>query len=67
MAARADAGPLRALIEQVLAQDPRPAYRRGEADRVYGVALRDVDVRFVVEASGVARVLGIVPTAQPPM
>ncbi|AWN15965.1 tRNA (N6-threonylcarbamoyladenosine(37)-N6)-methyltransferase TrmO [Salinisphaera sp. LB1] len=67
VAARADAGPLRALIEQVLAQDPRPAYRRADGDRVYGVALRDVDVRFVVEASGVARVLEIVPAAQPPI
>ncbi|MGB7757861.1 MAG: tRNA (N6-threonylcarbamoyladenosine(37)-N6)-methyltransferase TrmO [Salinisphaera sp.] len=72
--ARADVAALRALIEQVLAQDPRPAYRRGDADRVYGVALRDVDVRFVVEAGeadegpGVVRVVEIVPGAsQPPM
>ncbi|WP_275286434.1 tRNA (N6-threonylcarbamoyladenosine(37)-N6)-methyltransferase TrmO [Halomonas elongata] len=44
--ARPDADSLRALIQQVLAQDPRPAYRKGAEERVYGVRLRDVDVRF---------------------
>ena len=68
VASREDADTLRALIEQVLAQDPRPAYRRGDAMRVYGVALRDVDVRFVVQETGVACVLEIVAgTFQPPM
>lgn len=39
-----------AVIEGVLAQDPRPAYRRGgaEPERVYGVRLFAFDVRFVV-------------------
>ena len=37
-----------ALIE-VLAQDPRPGYRHGEASRRYGVAFAGFDVRFVVE------------------
>ncbi|WP_192035297.1 tRNA (N6-threonylcarbamoyladenosine(37)-N6)-methyltransferase TrmO [Halomonas sp. YLGW01] len=46
---RDDAASLRALITQVLAQDPRPAYRRGAEARVYGVRLRDVDVRFRAE------------------
>ncbi|MFP4263532.1 MAG: tRNA (N6-threonylcarbamoyladenosine(37)-N6)-methyltransferase TrmO [Halomonas sp.] len=46
LAARKDAASLRALISEVLAQDPRPAYRRGDAARTYGVRLRDVDVRF---------------------
>lgn len=46
LAARADGDSLRTLIHQVLAQDPRPAYRRGAEDRVYGVRLRDLDVRF---------------------
>lgn len=68
VAARADGESLRALIEQVLAQDPRPAYRRGDAQRVHGVALRDVDVRFTVDEAGVARVIEIVPRAgQPPI
>lgn len=45
---RDDGTSLRALIEQVLRQDPRPAYRHGQAqpERTYGVRLRDVDVRF---------------------
>ena len=46
LAGREDGDSLRALIRQVLAQDPRPAYRRGAEERVYGVRLRDVDVRF---------------------
>ena len=40
----------RALIE-VLAQDPRPGYRRGEAKRRYGVAFAGFDVRFTVEGN----------------
>ncbi|MFQ3786162.1 tRNA (N6-threonylcarbamoyladenosine(37)-N6)-methyltransferase TrmO [Halomonas sp. A29] len=48
--ARGDGDSLRTLIIQVLAQDPRPAYHRrtlgGDSARVYGVRLRDVDVRF---------------------
>jgi len=39
-----------ALIE-VLAQDPRPGYRHGEASRRYGVAFAGYDVRFTVEGS----------------
>ncbi|MGR4069477.1 tRNA (N6-threonylcarbamoyladenosine(37)-N6)-methyltransferase TrmO [Billgrantia sp. C5P2] len=46
MATRPDGASLRELIIQVLAQDPRPAYRKGAEERVYGVRLRDVDVRF---------------------
>ncbi|RCV90247.1 tRNA (N6-threonylcarbamoyladenosine(37)-N6)-methyltransferase TrmO [Billgrantia montanilacus] len=68
LAARPDADSLRELIIQVLAQDPRPAYhgagrKEGEA-RVYGVKLRDVDVRFQVrvDAEGSRfRVADIVP------
>ncbi|MDT8894925.1 tRNA (N6-threonylcarbamoyladenosine(37)-N6)-methyltransferase TrmO [Halomonas sp. I1] len=53
---RPDAESLRALIHQVLAQDPRPAYRRGAEERIYGVRLRDVDVRFrALEDSGETR------------
>ena len=46
LAARPDATSLGELIQQVLGQDPRPAYRRGGEERTYGVRLRDVDVRF---------------------
>jgi hypothetical protein len=40
----------RALIE-VLAQDPRPGYRHGEAPRRYGVAFAGYDVRFTVNGN----------------
>lgn len=36
------------LLNQVLSQDPRPAYQRHESNRVYGVTLYDLNVRFVV-------------------
>nr|WP_314488591.1 tRNA (N6-threonylcarbamoyladenosine(37)-N6)-methyltransferase TrmO [uncultured Pseudomonas sp.] len=38
--------PLVALIEQCLAQDPRPAYQVPPAERVYGVRFWDVQVRW---------------------
>lgn len=44
---RGDSASLHTLIEQVLRQDPRPAYQRsGEDQRIYGVRLSDVDVKF---------------------
>ena len=47
LAARADGASLHTLIEQVLGQDPRPAYQReGQSERIFGVRLRDVDVKF---------------------
>ncbi|HET7313432.1 tRNA (N6-threonylcarbamoyladenosine(37)-N6)-methyltransferase TrmO [Salinisphaera sp.] len=64
---------LKTLIGEVLAQDPRPAYRKDDADRRYGMALRDVDVRFVVDETGattIVRVLSIHSRAagdQPPI
>ena len=69
LAARPDGDSLRELIIQVLAQDPRPAYhgagRKEGVARVYGVRLRDVDVRFQVrddvEGPGVS-VVEIEPT-----
>ncbi|UYG00538.1 MULTISPECIES: tRNA (N6-threonylcarbamoyladenosine(37)-N6)-methyltransferase TrmO [unclassified Halomonas] len=42
---RTDSASLHALIEQVIGQDPRPAYHADTA-RIYGVRLRDVDVKF---------------------
>ncbi|MDR5866659.1 tRNA (N6-threonylcarbamoyladenosine(37)-N6)-methyltransferase TrmO [Halomonas koreensis] len=61
LAARPDAASLRPLIHQVLAQDPRPGYRRGAEERVYGVRLRDLDVRFrAVSADDGATALEVV-------
>jgi tRNA-Thr(GGU) m(6)t(6)A37 methyltransferase TsaA len=45
-------GDLRALINEVLAQDPRPAYADDPA-REYGVRLARVNVRFVISATAV--------------
>lgn len=38
--------PLVELIEQCLAQDPRPAYQKPTPERVYGVQFYDVQVRW---------------------
>lgn len=38
--------PLVALIEQCLAQDPRPAYQKPTPERIYGVQFYDVQVRW---------------------
>ncbi|QGZ30598.1 tRNA (N6-threonylcarbamoyladenosine(37)-N6)-methyltransferase TrmO [Stutzerimonas stutzeri] len=38
--------PLQELIEQCLAQDPRPAYQTPTAERRYGTRLWDVEVRW---------------------
>jgi tRNA-Thr(GGU) m(6)t(6)A37 methyltransferase TsaA len=42
----------RQLVEQILAQDPRPAYQDDD-ERIYGVRLFDVDVRFRVQGAQV--------------
>ncbi|WP_416139659.1 tRNA (N6-threonylcarbamoyladenosine(37)-N6)-methyltransferase TrmO [Halomonas sp. HK25] len=64
LAERPDSDSLGELIIQVLAQDPRPAYRQGAETRTYGVRLRDLDVRFrAVAAEGATcmEVMEIVP------
>ncbi|MGR2737877.1 tRNA (N6-threonylcarbamoyladenosine(37)-N6)-methyltransferase TrmO [Billgrantia sp. Q4P2] len=57
---RNDGDSLRELIRQVLAQDPRPAYRKGAESRLYGVRLRDVDVRFRVIEEAQATLMEVV-------
>ena len=45
---------MRSLVTEVLALDPRPAYRRGaEPGRIYGVLLAGLDVRWSVVEAGV--------------
>ena len=54
---------MRALVTEVLALDPRPAYRRGpEPGRVYGIRLAGLNVRWRVADDGV-EVLGIRPVS----
>ncbi len=54
LAGVADAAGMRRLITEVLALDPRPAYRQGaEPERLYGMRLAGRDLRWVVDAAGV--------------
>lgn len=53
--------PLVELIEQCLAQDPRPAYQMPEPERRYGVQFWDVQVRWHYPQAGLIRVLEVVP------
>ncbi|WP_417329457.1 tRNA (N6-threonylcarbamoyladenosine(37)-N6)-methyltransferase TrmO [Halomonas cupida] len=59
LALRDDGNSLRRLIEEVLAQDPRPAYRGQSDQRLYGVYLRDVNVRFRTIDTGTGLVLHV--------
>jgi len=55
---------MRALVTEVLALDPRPAYRQGpEPKRVYGMRLAGLNVRWRVADDGV-EVVGIRPVSQ---
>jgi len=37
------------FIHQVLSQDPRPAYAKEDSDRIYGVELWDLEVKFKID------------------
>ena len=55
--------PLIELIEQCLAQDPRPAYQTPTPERRYGAQFWDLDVRWHYPQPGVIWVLEVVPAA----
>ncbi|WP_122665175.1 tRNA (N6-threonylcarbamoyladenosine(37)-N6)-methyltransferase TrmO [Pseudomonas viridiflava] len=55
--------PLIELIEQCLAQDPRPAYQTPTSERRYGAQFWDLDVRWHYPGPGVINVLEVVLTA----
>ncbi|MCF7531049.1 tRNA (N6-threonylcarbamoyladenosine(37)-N6)-methyltransferase TrmO [Pseudomonas petrae] len=55
--------PLIELIEQCLAQDPRPAYQTPTPERRYGAQFWDLDVRWHYPKPGVICVLEVVPAA----
>jgi tRNA-Thr(GGU) m(6)t(6)A37 methyltransferase TsaA len=57
------AEPLIELIEQCLAQDPRPAYQTPTPERRYGAQFWDLDVRWHYPQAGVICVLEVVPAA----
>lgn len=56
--------PLVELIEQCLAQDPRPAYQVPTPERRYGTQFWDLDVRWHYPQNGLIRVLEVVPATQ---
>lgn len=51
--------PLVELIEQCLAQDPRPAYQQPQPERRYGARLWDLDVHWHYPEPGHIRVLDV--------
>ncbi|WP_430448268.1 MAG: tRNA (N6-threonylcarbamoyladenosine(37)-N6)-methyltransferase TrmO [Pseudomonas piscis] len=53
--------PLLELIEQCLAQDPRPAYQVPSPEREYGAQFWDLDVRWHYPEPGLIRILAVVP------
>jgi len=55
--------PLVELIEQCLAQDPRPAYQIPIPERVYGAKFWDVDVRWRYPQPGTIEVLEVTAVA----
>ncbi|WP_109511167.1 tRNA (N6-threonylcarbamoyladenosine(37)-N6)-methyltransferase TrmO [Pseudomonas ovata] len=57
--------PLIELIEQCLAQDPRPAYQVPAPERRYGAQFWDLDVRWHYPEPGLIRVLEVVPASGP--
>lgn len=42
--------PLDQQIDEILQCDPRPAYKKGDAERVYGISLYGLNVRFRISA-----------------
>ncbi|MCE6979709.1 tRNA (N6-threonylcarbamoyladenosine(37)-N6)-methyltransferase TrmO [Pseudomonas frederiksbergensis] len=55
--------PLVELIEQCLAQDPRPAYQIPAPEREYGAQFWDVDVRWHYPTPDLIRVLEVIPVS----
>lgn len=51
--------PVVELIEQCLAQDPRPAYQKPDPERRYGAQFWDLDVRWHYPEAGRIRVLEV--------
>ncbi len=53
------------LIDSVISLDPRPAYRRGaEHERIFGICLYDLDVRWRVQKEGCAEVIELCETSR---
>lgn len=51
--------PIQALIEQMLAQDPKPAYQKLNLERVYGAKIWDLNVQWQYLPTGDIQVISI--------
>lgn len=51
--------PIQALIEQMLAQDPKPAYQKLDLERVYGVKIWDLNVQWQYLPTGNIQVISV--------
>lgn len=52
---------VKAMMEEILSFDPRPAYQ-DEPNRIYGVLIGDYNVRFCIDSAGV-EIVGIEPAS----
>lgn len=46
------AQPIKILIEQVLAQDPKPAYQKANSERIYGAKIWDLEIKWRYVTTG---------------
>jgi len=51
--------PVRELIEQMLAQDPKPAYQKPDPERVYGVKIWDLEVKWYYVKEGSLTIISV--------
>ncbi|MCR5003297.1 MAG: hypothetical protein K5984_02915 [Bacteroidales bacterium] len=49
----------RSAIEQLIALDPRPKYQN-DPERIYGMAYKDMNVKFTVSEDGTATIKEII-------
>ncbi|SFX30805.1 tRNA (N6-threonylcarbamoyladenosine(37)-N6)-methyltransferase TrmO [Marinospirillum alkaliphilum] len=56
-----DGQQLKQLLIEVLSQNPRPAYQQTDPERIYGVLLADLDVRFRYPADNRLEVTELLP------
>lgn len=51
--------PVKELIEQMLAQDPKPAYQKPDPKRIYGVKIWDLEVKWFYPQQGLITVISV--------
>lgn len=53
------AQPIKILIEQMLAQDPKPAYQKPDPERIYGVKIWDLNVTWRYRDAGCLVIIAV--------